>query len=79
MIVINVEKIKLIGNKWNDKIYYKYLGYELGLIEILVKELVVKKFIVLVEKVVKGMILYIFFGRDMFRKLFVYVGFEYKY
>ena len=42
VIVINAEKIKLTGNKWNDKIYYKHSGYESGLTETPAKVLLVK-------------------------------------
>ncbi|ABX80763.1 50S ribosomal protein L13 [Acholeplasma laidlawii] len=79
VIVINAEKIKLTGNKWNDKIYYKHSGYESGLTETPAKELVVKKPTALVEKAVKGMIPHTSLGRDMFRKLFVYAGPEHKH
>ncbi|NWH10677.1 50S ribosomal protein L13 [Acholeplasma laidlawii] len=79
VIVINAEKIKLTGNKWNDKIYYKHSGYESGLTETPAKELVVKKPTDLVEKAVKGMIPHTSLGRDMFRKLFVYAGPEHKH
>ncbi|WP_025725618.1 50S ribosomal protein L13 [Acholeplasma granularum] len=79
VIVINADKIKLTGNKWNDKIYYKHSGYNSGLTETPAKELMAKMPTALVEKAVKGMIPHTSLGRDMFRKLFVYAGPEHKH
>ena len=79
VIVINADKIKLTGNKWNDKIYYKHSGYYSGLTETPAKELMAKMPTALVEKAVKGMIPHTSLGRDMFRKLFVYAGPEHKH
>ncbi|MFA7417916.1 MAG: 50S ribosomal protein L13 [Acholeplasma sp.] len=79
VIVINAEKIKLTGNKWNDKIYYKHSGYNAGLTETPAKELMAKMPTALVEKAVKGMIPHTSLGREMFRKLFVYAGPEHKH
>lgn len=79
VIVINAEKIKLTGNKWNDKIYYKHSGYNSGLTETPAKVLLAKMPTALVEKAVKGMIPHTSLGRDMFRKLFVYAGPEHKH
>ena len=30
VIIINADKVKLTGNKWNDRIYYSYTGYPGG-------------------------------------------------
>ncbi|HHX75903.1 MAG TPA: 50S ribosomal protein L13 [Acholeplasmataceae bacterium] len=79
VIVINADKIKLTGNKWNDKIYYKHSGYNSGLTETPAKELMAKMPTALVEKAVKGMIPKTSLGRDMLRKLFVYAGPEHKH
>lgn len=79
VIVINADKIKLTGNKWNDKKYYKHSGYNSGLTETPAKELMAKMPTALVEKAVKGMIPKTSLGRDMLRKLFVYAGPEHKH
>ena len=79
VIVINADKIKLTGNKWNDKIYYKHSGYNSGLSETPAKEVMAKMPTALVEKAVKGMIPKTSLGRDMLRKLFVYAGPEHKH
>jgi len=38
VVVINAEKIKLSGNKWNDKIYVTYSGYRSGKKEVAAKD-----------------------------------------
>ena len=43
VIVVNAEKIKMTGNKWNDKIYYTHSGYAGGLKEVKYSTLLVKK------------------------------------
>lgn len=55
VIVINVDKVKLIGKKVIDKIYYCYSNYLGGLKLIIVGELCVKNFCCLIEIFVKGM------------------------
>lgn len=79
VIVINVDKVCFIGFKMDQKIYLCYMGYFGGQCVIKVKELMVKKFIVIVEIVVKGMFFKIKLGCVQYKKLFVYVGIEYLY
>ena len=43
VIVVNADKIRLTGKKWDDKIYYHHTGYIGGIKEISAKELLVKK------------------------------------
>ncbi len=43
VVVNNVSKMKITGNKWNDKKYYRYSGYPGGLKEEKMKEVVSKK------------------------------------
>lgn len=74
VIVINAEKINLTGNKWKDKIYYSYSGYNGGLSETSAENLLVKFPTRLVEKAVVGMLPHGILGRDQARKLFVYAG-----
>lgn len=62
VIIINVEKVIFIVKKEEDKVYYYYLGYLGGLKSIIAVKLRVKKFIVIVEKVIYGMFLYIKLG-----------------
>lgn len=79
VIVINAEKIKLTGNKWEDKIYYHHSGYPGGLSAVPAKEQLKKNPVKIVEKAIKGMLPKTSLGRDMFRKLYVYKGSEHKH
>lgn len=43
VIVKNVDKMKFTGNKFNDKIYYRYTGFHGGLKKATMKEIFIKK------------------------------------
>ena len=74
VIVVNAEKIKLTGNKWSDKMYYRHSGYPGGLKARNAKEVMEKFPTRMVETAVKGMLPKSILGRQMYRKLFVYAG-----
>lgn len=56
VIIINADKVKMTGNKWNDRIYLSYTGYPGGQREITPARLLEKSPEKLVKKVVKGML-----------------------
>jgi len=72
VIVINAEKVRFTGSKWDDKEYLRYSGYPGGLRRRTAKEQLEKKPISIVEKAVKGMLPKNRLGRQMFKKLHVY-------
>ncbi|MBI3882862.1 MAG: 50S ribosomal protein L13 [Sphingobacteriales bacterium] len=74
VIVINCEKMKLTGNKMDDKIYDTYTGHPGGRKEEVAKDLQKRRPEVLVERAVKGMLPKNRLGRKMYKKLFVYAG-----
>jgi len=74
VIVVNADKVMLSGNKLQDKVYRRHSGYPGGLKEIAAGELLAKHPTRLVEFAVKGMLPKGPLGRQMFRKLKVYVG-----
>ena len=78
VIVINAEKIKVSGNKLNDKIYYRHSDYVGGLKSINLKEALQKNPVFVIEHAVKGMLPKGPLGRQMYKKLFVYAGPEHK-
>ncbi len=79
VVIINAEKIKLTGRKWDQKLYYSHSGYNGGLSSTAAKD-VMKKFPTrMVEKAVKGMLPHTKLGAQMARKLFVYAGPEHKH
>ena len=78
VIVVNAEKIKVSGNKLNDKIYYSHSDHVGGLKSITLKELLAKDSTEVIKHAVKGMLPKGPLGRSMFTKLFVYAGPDHK-
>lgn len=56
VIIINADKVKLTGNKWNDRIYIRYTGFPGGQREMTPAQLLEKGADRLILKVVKGML-----------------------
>ena len=79
VIELNAEKIKVTGKKMNQKIYYKHSGYVGGMKETTLKDMLKRHPERVVEYAVKGMLPKGPLGRQMYRKLFVYVGPEHKH
>ena len=78
VIITNCEKVKLTGNKLNDKIYYNHSRYAGGLRERTAKEMIERYPVEMVERAVKGMLPHNRLGRQMYTKLFVYAGSDHK-
>ena len=79
VIVINADKVRFTGNKWNQKEYITYSGYPGGQKRRTAKEQLDRKPIAIVEHAVKGMLPKNRLGRAMFKKLFVYTGAEHPH
>lgn len=79
VIIINAEKIKLTGNKLNDKMYYRHSGHPGGLKSQTAKELLAKRPERMLELAIKGMLPKGSLGRQQFNKLNVYAGTEHKH
>ena len=74
IVIVNAEKITVTGNKAKSKIYYSHTGYPGGIKDITFEKLIEKAPERVLEKAVKGMLPRGPLGREMFRKLKVYVG-----
>ncbi len=74
VIVTNVEKVKLTGNKMDEKVYDRYTGHPGGRREEIARDLIKRRPEVLIERAVKGMLPKNRLGRQMYKKLFVYAG-----
>ncbi|MFI4853212.1 MAG: 50S ribosomal protein L13 [Candidatus Makana argininalis] len=72
IIVINAKKIKVTGNKFNNKIYYKYSGYIGGLKKTIFKDQILKNPSFIIHNAVKGMLPKGPLGRKMLKKLRIY-------
>ncbi len=78
IVVINVDKIKVTGNKAEDKKYYRHSGYPGGLYETNFKKMHARFPARPLEKAVKGMLPKNKLGAELFRNLNVVVGSEHK-
>ena len=72
IIVVNADKIRLTGNKLDDKVYYRHSGYPGGLKSINARQLLRRRPERVLEFAVKGMLPKNRLGRRMFKKLKVY-------
>ena len=78
IIIVNADKVKLTGNKLNDKMYYDHSGFPGGLRERNAKTMIESYPTEMVERAVKGMLPKGPLGRQMIKKLFVYAGPEHN-
>jgi len=74
VIVINAEKVKMTGKKWNDRVLYTHSGYPGGQREHTPSTIREKHPERLVEHAVKGMLPKNRLGSQLYRSLHVYVG-----
>ena len=74
VIIINADKVVFTGNKMDEKQYQNFSGYPGGLKEEAAKDLLKRRPEAVVERAIKGMLPKNRLGRQMFKKLFVYVG-----
>jgi len=74
VIIINAEKVKVTGNKYEQKLYRHHTHYPGSLKEIPYKEMIQKKPEMVIEKAVKGMLPNNKLSRSMIKKLKVYRG-----
>ena len=79
VVVINADKVKLTGTKWDRKIYYRHTGYVGGLKQISAKKLREKKPEEIIRLAVKRMLPKNSLGRLQFKKLKVYGGSEHPH
>lgn len=78
VIIINADKIKLTGNKWDGRLFFSHSGYPGGQKRVTPAMVFAKSPERLVEKAVKGMLPKSRLGRQLFRNLYVYAGPEHK-
>ncbi len=78
VIVINAEKVRLSGNKWDEKVYIRHTGYPGGQKELTAKQLLTRMPIRIIEKAVKGMLPKNRLGNTLYTNLYVYEGAAHK-
>ncbi len=74
VIVVNAEKVKFTGKKWDEKEYFWHTNHIGGIKKRTAKEQLVKHPELIVEEAVKGMLGKNTLGRQQFTKLKVFVG-----
>jgi len=79
VIVINADKIRLTGNKWDQKEYIRHTGYPGGQRSATANELMAKNPTAMVEKAIKGMLPKNKLGSALFRNLHVFAGSEHNH
>jgi large subunit ribosomal protein L13 len=79
IIVVNAEKVRVTGNKEQDKIYYKHTGYIGNMKSVNLGKLRQTHPERIIQTAVKGMLPKNPLGRAMYRKLKVYAGPEHKH
>lgn len=79
VIVVNADKIRVTGQKMEQKTYYRYSGYRGGLKETSLAEMMAKHPTRAIEYAVRGMLPKNRLGRALIRKLKVYAGPEHPH
>ena len=79
VVIINADKIRLTGNKWDQKEYVRHTGYPGGQRFTNARVMMSKKPTAMVEKAVTGMLPKNRLGRQLFRNLMVYAGNEHPH
>lgn len=79
VIVVNAEKIRVTGNKMDDKKYRWHTGYVGNLQERSFREMNQRQPERVIELAIKGMLPHNSLGSQMYTKLKVYAGAEHKH
>ena len=74
IVIVNAAKIRVTGDKMNQKKYYRHTGYPGGIKETVLSDELENNPERVIERDVKGMLPKNSLGRTMFRKLRVYAG-----
>lgn len=79
VIIVNADKVRLTGNKEDQKIYTSYSGYVGGQKRETVSKLRERRPELIVERAVRGMIPHNRLGRQIFKKVKIYSGAEHPH
>jgi large subunit ribosomal protein L13 len=74
VVVINAEKVKLTGNKWQDKEYFRHTGYPGGERFTTAEEMLEKDPTFIIKNAVKGMLPKNKLGRKLLTNIRVFAG-----
>lgn len=79
IVVTNADKVRVTGRKFKEKMYYHHSGFPGGIKSISFDKLQAENPVRIIELAVKGMLPKNPLGRQMYRKLKVYVGNEHPH
>ncbi|MBZ0254248.1 MAG: 50S ribosomal protein L13 [Candidatus Methylomirabilis sp.] len=79
VIVLNAGKVRLTGDKWNQKVYYRHTGYMGGIKETTAKHMQERHPERLIQNAVKGMLPRNKLGHQLLTKLKIYTGPEHPH
>ncbi len=79
VVVINADRVKLSGQKWDQKVYYRYTGYQSGLKVLPVRDEFGKDPGRIFRSAVWGMLPHNRLGRRLLKNLKVYRGTEHPH
>lgn len=79
VIILNADKVKLTGKKWQNKKYYHHSGYPGGLKETTYDKLRAKSPEMILQLAIKGMLPKNTLGRAQLKKLKIYAGAEHPH
>lgn len=74
VIVVNAERIKVTGNKMDEKMYHRHSGYPGGLRSMTLREMLGKHPDRVIRKAVWGMVPHTRLGRRFMKQLKIYAG-----
>lgn len=79
IIVTNAEKVTVTGRKFKQKMYHSHSGFPGGIKSVPFNKMQEKHPVRIIELAIKGMLPKNPLGREMYRKLKVYVGGEHPH
>jgi large subunit ribosomal protein L13 len=79
IVIINAEKVRVTGNKMDDKYYHRHTGYIGNLKSVKLGKMLETHPERVIQSAVKGMLPKNPLGRAMFKKLHVYAGPEHPH
>lgn len=79
VIVINAEKVRFTGKKWEQKEYKDYSLYPGGLKTTIASAMLEKDPRRIIERAIKGMLPKTKLGREVYKRMFVYAGTEHPH
>jgi large subunit ribosomal protein L13 len=79
VVVVNAEKVRVTGNKLDEKLYYRHSGYPGGLRSRSLRDELERRPTEVIRTAVKGMLPRNRLGRAQLRKLKIYAGPEHPH